>query len=418
MPSFSPTETIEKNTLSSLCGSGNCIWNQIGERFGENPGDDSGRSISLSSDGKRLAIGASKNDGGGSGTSAGHVRVFEQVSDTWIQVGLDIDGREAEEESGYSVDLNSDGTKMIVGSRYGKGGRATGAGLVRVFELIDGKYMQIGNGIKGVNAGDFFGIRTSISSDGLTISAGSIKMGNSAGHLSVYRQVNNAWTILGQEIIGEDPGDNLGWSQELSANGTVIAIGAPYNDGQSGADSGHVRVYEYISNSGTWLKLGQDLDGSNAGDEMGYSVSISEDGTTVACGARGNDMNGNNAGQVKVFTYDFGNSVWQQVGQDINGKNAGDRFGASVSLSSNGRVLAVGASDKPANGIGARVFEFLDDSWVQIGDLLNGDDLGDLFGMEVSLSSQGKDIAIAGRKKTDANGDVVGHVRVYHAVDS
>ncbi len=54
------------------------------------------------------------------------------------------------------------------------------------------------------------------------------------------------------------------------------------NDG-NGNDSGHVRVYEYMAVLG--LKSGHDIDGEAADDQSGYSVSLSSDGTRVAIGA-------------------------------------------------------------------------------------------------------------------------------------
>ena len=54
------------------------------------------------------------------------------------------------------------------------------------------------------------------------------------------------------------------------------------NDG-NGNDAGHVRIYEY--SSGSWTQLGADIDGEAAGDHSGSSVSLSSDGTRVAIGA-------------------------------------------------------------------------------------------------------------------------------------
>ena len=51
-----------------------------------------------------------------------------------------------------------------------------------------------------------------------------------------------------------------------------------------------MRVYEYSGSS--WSQLGADIDGEAAGDYSGYSVSLSSDGTIVAIGATDNDGNG------------------------------------------------------------------------------------------------------------------------------
>ena len=73
----------------------------------------SGYSVSLSSDGTKVAIGATGNDGGGS--NSGHVRVYEYSSSSWSQLGADIDGEAAGDYSGTSVSLSSDGTESLLG---------------------------------------------------------------------------------------------------------------------------------------------------------------------------------------------------------------------------------------------------------------------------------------------------------------
>ena len=99
----------------------------------------------------------------------------------------------------------------------------------------------------------------------------------------------SAQTQLGADIDGEAAFDNSGYTVSLSSDGDTVAIGARLNDG-NGNYAGHVRIYEY--SSGSWTQLGADIDGEAAGDYSG-SVSLSSDGSTVAIGALKNDGNGN-----------------------------------------------------------------------------------------------------------------------------
>ncbi len=110
------------------------------------------------------------------------------------------------------------------------------------------------------------------------------------------------------------------------------------NDG-NGTSSGHVRIYQYNNNS--WSQLGADINGEAANDTSGYSVSLSSDGSRVAIGAYNNDAGGSNSGHVRI--YDYNGSAWAQVGADINGEAANDRSGRSDSLSSDGSRVAIGA---------------------------------------------------------------------------
>ena len=121
-----------------------------------------------------------------------------------------------------------------------------------------------------------------------------------------------------------------------------MAIGAPRND-DNGTDSGHVRIFE--NQGGTWIQIGEDINGEGVDDRSGTSVSLSSDGSIVAIGAPRNDDNGADSGYVRIFENQGG--TWTQIGEDINGEAAGDQSGASVSLSG---VLAIGASGNDDNG--------------------------------------------------------------------
>ena len=48
----------------------------------------------------------------------------------------------------------------------------------------------------------------------------------------------------GSDLDGEAENDNSGRSVSLSSDGTILAIGAIFNDG-NGTNSGHVRVYKF-----------------------------------------------------------------------------------------------------------------------------------------------------------------------------
>jgi hypothetical protein len=61
-----------------------------------------------------------------------------------------------------------------------------------------------------------------------------------------------------------------------------------------------------VSTPGAWVQMGVDIDGEAASDQSGWSVSLSSDGKTVAIGAVGNDDNGSNSGHVRVFQWNAG----------------------------------------------------------------------------------------------------------------
>ena len=108
------------------------------------------------------------------------------------------------------------------------------------------------------------------------------------------------------------------------------------------------RVLNDVESGGNWSQVGADIDGEAAGDFSGFSVSMSSDGTRVAIGAYGNDAAGDVAGHVRVYAESGG--TWTQVGADIDGEAAGDFSGFSVSMSSDGTRVAIGAYGNDAAG--------------------------------------------------------------------
>jgi len=381
---------------------------QIGSDIdGEAALDQSGFSVDLSSDGTVIAIGAINNLGE-NGFHSGHVRVYENISDTWSQIGSDIDGEFAADRSGNSISLSSDGNIIAIAGYYNDG-NGNGSGHVRVYENMSGIWSQIGNDIDGESVNDFSGYSLSTSSDGVIIAVGTPFNGSNRGHVRVYENIDGIWTQIGADIDGEAVGDFSGNSISLSSNGNTLAVGASGNDG-NGNGSGHVRVYENISD--TWSQIGSDIDGEAVGDESGFSVSLSSNGNMLAVGAVGNN---DNTGHVRVYEKISG--TWTQIGADIDGEAVGDESGVSVSLSSNGSVVAIGASDNDGeNGSDSghvRVYKYISGIWTQVGSDLDGEAANDFSSYSLSLSSNGSIVAIGAPLNDGENGSDSGHVRVY-----
>ena len=153
----------------------------------------------------------------------------------------------------------------------------------------------------------------------------------------MFQYINEDWRKLGDDIEGEASYDKSGFSTAISSDGKIVAIGAYANDGNNSMNqnAGHVRVYKYENNK--WSKLGNDLNGKDAGDYFGYSISLSDDGTIIAIGAHSNDSASINSGHVRVYQYV--NDDWRQLGNDIDGENPEDYSGRSIALSDEGSLL-------------------------------------------------------------------------------
>lgn len=332
------------------------VWTQIGtDILGIAQGDYSGR-VALSGNGGIVAIGAPGNDT--NGAYSGHVRVYENISGVWTQIGDNINGEVAGDWFGNSISLSDNGNIVAVGA-HNNDNNGMYSGHVRVFENISGVWTQIGADIQGDYTADGSGRSVSLSSDGSFIAIGSPQNGvNQArsGYVKIYKNVLGVWTQVGNKIQGESYTDRFGISVSLSDNGNIVAIGAPYNN-TNAINSGRVKIYENISN--TWFQIGNSIDGISTNDENGYSVSLSGDGDIVVVGAT-QDIYGSQytkKGYVRIFKNISG--IWSQIGQTIEGEALGDYSAASVSVSSDSSTLAIGAPYNNGNGNGSghvRVF--------------------------------------------------------------
>jgi hypothetical protein len=394
-------------------------WKKLGADIeGEGQYYYTGRALSLSTDGTIMAVGSP-----GAANYDGIVRVYEWNASTsdWDQKGPDIESGLAGEESGTSVSLSSDGTIVAIGATYNDvDGPISGA--ARVFQWNDtfSYWQQVGSDIIGAADRDKFGSSISLSSDGTVVAIGATKNDDGcidAGHVQVYEWKAGAWEQKGADIDGELAFDNSGTSIALSGDASVVVIGAPYGGGPDA--KGKARVYEWDGDS--WEKKGLDIDGEGEYDAFGISVSISTNGSIIAIGGYSNDNDGgDNAGHVRVYEWD-GDS-WEQKGDEIIGEGECDSAGASVSLSSDGSIIAIGAnystnSNSVASG-SVRLYEWNDStsSWEKKGTDIDGDVDSDYFGDKVALSGDGSIVAIGAYGHDGSAADDYyqsGHVRVY-----
>ena len=393
-------------------------WIQKGiDINGEEYFDHSGCSIAINSDGNIIAIGANENN---SDTlfRAGQVRVYEWSNSEWLQKGSDIDGEYYYEYTGASVSMSSDGNTILIGAnKFNDASPVIEIGPVRVFHWNGFDWIQKGSSIFSEMALDYSGSSVSMSSDGNTIAIGAPlndQAGDRAGHVRIYEYSNSEWIQKGFDIDGESELDRSGMSVSLNSDGNIVAIGAGGND-NAGSGSGHVRIYEW--NNTSWIQKGGDIEGEAPGDYCGGAISLNDNGNTIAIGAGGNFGNEYKSGHVRVF--EWNTTMWLQKGTDIDGEDWYDYSGSSVSINSEGNRLIIGApghdSGNNSNSGNARVFEWNNYFWMQSGASINGVNDGDESGGAVTMSSDGNTIAIGAKWNdgTGYSGCQSGHVRVY-----
>lgn len=354
-PEHTPFPTIEPVPEPAPTG----VWIRLGDDIlGEGGADWFGFSVSLSASGTIVAAGATQYDT--EGNPPGYVRFLAWDGSNWNQLGSTVIGEAPGEEFGHKVSLSANGTIAAV---TGHGGN-NGSGYVSVLAWNGSDWTKLGRDISGSAAYDYFGSWVSLSADGTIVAIGASGWSiDGEGYVRVLAWDGESWNPLGNDMVGEVVGEEIGTTVSLSADGSIVAV----------SGSQYVRTFAWDGLN--WNPLGDKLYGDSSGST---SVALSADGRVVAMGvSRWVYEGGNPPGYVQVF--EWNGSKWSQLGSDLTGRGTGDTFGSVLSLSANGRILAVGTNSGYVS-----VYGWTGEDWTQIGDAVEG-----VGGWTVFLSADG-----------------------------
>lgn len=268
---------------------------------GKATNDRYGWAVGMSDDGSRIVVGAISSDVGGS--QSGEVAVYQddQARSTWVLVNAMIPGKTVGDNFGRSVGISADGSRVIAGAIYSDAG-GNGSGEVAVYEDngVDSSWVLVHNKrIPGKAANDQLGVSVDISSDGSRIVAGARFHDSNGlynnGEVTVYHDDGSDWVAVHGSIFGLASGDRFGVSVKLSADGKRVVVGAEYSDA-GGTSSGQVRVFD--DNMSEWEQVADgDLNGTS-NDYFGRAVGMSDSGKRIVVGA---PSTGSKPGEVRVF---------------------------------------------------------------------------------------------------------------------
>ena len=261
-----------------------------------------GNSAALQTDGKIVVAGS------GFVNNVSEFALARYNTDGSLDTSFDSDGKlmtsvgDNYNSDGVSAAIQIDGKIVVAGPSEANGVTDFGLARYNTDGTLDTSFDSDGKLTINFGGSDEAAFSVAIQPDGKIVAAGYSSVDTYSFAIARY-DVTAVTPIsqIGADIDGEAAGDNSGTSIAMSADGTRIAVGASYNGG-NGIDAGHVRVYS--SNGTAWTQTGTDIDGEAAGDSSGNSVAMSADGTRIAIGASYNDGNGIDAGHVRVYSSD------------------------------------------------------------------------------------------------------------------
>lgn len=136
----------------------------------------------------------------------------------------------------------------------------------------------------------------SLSADGKLLAVGAVGRYDKKTRVFGYNSTTETWTQRGQSIAyGGDP-------VALSADGSVLAIGDPFLESSRGYPRGAVHVFKWNSTMQQWLWQGSSITGERDLDWSGSHLSLSANGSVIAIGAAHNDGGGLSSGHVRYVT--------------------------------------------------------------------------------------------------------------------
>ena len=287
-------------------------WEQIGQDInGEEENDRLGNYISINSDGSIVAI-------SGFGIVERHVRIYENIGNTWVQIGEDISTNNS------IVKINSDGSVVVT-----KGIDDDGIAFVSIFENQNNEWVQIGGNIPFESSP----LSISINSEGSIIAIGSIE----TSFARVYENQNNSWIQIGNDIYGREEYDFFGQSSSLSSDGLIIALGTIDGNGLY-YNSGYVRICKLIGD--TWEQIGDDISGEVAYEMIANSISLSSDGSKIAIGSYASDQN-EFYSLPPTRIYENQNNTWTKIGEIFDEEHDHEEVFSDVCLSGDGNTVAM-----------------------------------------------------------------------------
>ena len=295
-----------------------------------------------------------------------------------------------------------------------------------------------------------FGESVAISQDGnyAVVGSNGQNAASSYGGIYIFNRSGSTWSQQ-HEIEGNIQSQlsyNYGYSHPrmgdsvaISGDGTVIAFGVPTWGTTNNANPFRGIVFIYTRTGTTWTYK-QSFTGRGQQCQFGWSLSISNDGNTIAIGAPQAGVTNTDVGYVSIYLRTTPSGAWSEQDGGMNYYNKilphtyGDAgwpnnfknilFGASVDLSNDGNTLVVGQPGVAAGNNGgsagmAWVYNRSGTTWSQDTNKLQPTEIeqADVYGLCVAISGDGNTIAVGSKGDDDAGYDDaiynVGAVYVY-----
>lgn len=276
--------------------------------------------------------------------------------------------------------------------------------LLVVIGLNTYAQVQIGATLT-VSENDFaYGQNVQLSQDGkrLVVSG----YGTTEQGVAVFDNRNGEWVEQPFLVASGISQRQAIYSAAMTPDGNTIAVGAVINAIED--SFGNVRIFQFKDNE--WKQKGSIITGETDHELFGRSLAISNNGNRVIVGARLNSQMEKFSGRVAV--YEFVNNTWSQLGQSISGIYKGVKIGSSVAISGDGNNIYFGSN---SNYVWPPIINNYNKGKIEIRQLnemrwltmdSEAGDRFDQFGISLSVSGNGKIVATGATEYKNGSGYV------------
>ncbi|WP_299764264.1 T9SS type A sorting domain-containing protein [uncultured Dokdonia sp.] len=407
-----------------ITGMTSAQWTEVGDIIvGESPLAFFGESVTISGDGNYMAAGQFSRGSSANADLPAPVIIYERNGVNWTEIDrIDspvVPDGDLEQRFGEEIELSYDGSRLVIGNPKLSFDVVQNRGIVSVYERQeDNSYTQLGTDIVNPGSGSYFGGGVSISSDGTTVAVGRpflIPNGADEGLVYTFRYDGNDWVQFGQVLGGNTTNDlRFGESVSLDEDGSILIVGI-----QRGTDSavqGGMDIYEYDDTSDTWMQLGNRVIG-DLETFLGSDLEITPDGNTLIVGASAN-LDIGEPSYIEVYQRE--GDVFVLKGNRVESELGFQGYRESVSITDDGNTIAFGApliGDGIENVGNIKIYNFQNGDWV-LNDEFFGEIIFEALGTDIAISGDGA-VIVSGGPFYDPtnNNDAFGGVRTYINTD-
>ncbi|MDB4024402.1 Ig-like domain-containing protein [Flavobacteriaceae bacterium] len=288
-----------------------------------------------------------------------YVEVYENKNNTWVQLGQTINDGNVNISSYNGIGINDKGNRIVIGY-YDEN---SGDGLSKVYELNSGQWFQLGTEIKPPLVGDGgnAGYSVRISGDGNTVVMSNEFGHDSKGSFIVYNYNamsgvdDGTWVQLGSEIIGEES-SRLSTSVDISDDGTIVSV-TNYD-----LTDPYVKVFKFNNSNKDWELLGDTIrpQSSDENPSADYAE-LSSDGYRLSYSCL--DCGSSNNGWIEVYEYNTESQSWMILGSPIIGL-ANSKSGERSTISGDGNTVSSSTDQYDNDNSYVDIYKFNGTDWV------------------------------------------------------